>query len=69
MEKTLSRALPKEVPDYHQREAAHLRALAETATTPALKRRLKRAAAEHDEMSHDVAEAAEKSPVEESTGP
>jgi len=34
------RALPKEVPDYHARQAAHLRALAESATTARLKARL-----------------------------
>ena len=27
------RALPRDVPDYHARQAAHLRALAENATT------------------------------------
>jgi len=32
----LTRALPREVPNYHQRQAAHFRALAETATTPAV---------------------------------
>jgi hypothetical protein len=34
------RALPREVPDYHARQAAHLRALAESATTARLKARL-----------------------------
>jgi len=34
------RALPREVPDYHARQAAHLRALAENATTARLKARL-----------------------------
>ena len=50
------RALPKEVPDYHARQAAHLRALAESATTARLKARLideaeqqERLAAETDE--------------------
>ena len=36
------RALPKDVPDYHARQAAHLRALAENATTARLKARLAR---------------------------
>jgi hypothetical protein len=34
------RALPREVPDYHARQAAHLRALAESATTARLTARL-----------------------------
>jgi hypothetical protein len=46
----LARALPREVPDYHQRQAAHFRALAETATTPAIKARLLREAEEHDQI-------------------
>jgi hypothetical protein len=33
------RALPRNVPDFHE-QAAHLRALAENATTPRLKARL-----------------------------
>ena len=44
----LPRALPREVPNYHQRQAAHFRALAETATTPAIRERLLREAEEHD---------------------
>ena len=44
----LSRALPRDVPDYHQRQAAHFRALAETATTAAIKARLLREAEDHD---------------------
>jgi hypothetical protein len=46
----LARALPREVPDYHQRQAAHFRALADTATTPAVKARLLREAEEHDQI-------------------
>jgi len=34
------RALPREVPDYHARQAAHLHALAERATTARPKARL-----------------------------
>lgn len=34
------RALPRDTPDYHARQAAHLRALAESATTDQLKARL-----------------------------
>jgi hypothetical protein len=44
----LAGALPQDVPNYHQRQAAHFRALAETATTPAVKARLLREAEEHD---------------------
>jgi hypothetical protein len=44
----LARALPRDVPNYHQRQAAHYRALAESATTPAVKARLLREAEEHD---------------------
>jgi hypothetical protein len=33
-------ALPREVPNYNEREAAHLRALAATATTTSIKTRL-----------------------------
>jgi hypothetical protein len=34
------RALPRDTPDYHSRQAAHLRALAESTTTARLKARL-----------------------------
>jgi hypothetical protein len=37
MEEKLPRALPRDVPDYHERQAAHFRALASTATTPRVK--------------------------------
>ena len=40
MEETLPRALPRDVPDYHERQAAHFRALAETATAGAVKIRV-----------------------------
>lgn len=45
------RALPRDVPDYHERQAAHLRALADAATTPAVRRRLLRKAEEHDRLT------------------
>ena len=32
--KKLPPTLPRDTPDYHQRQAAHFRALAESATTP-----------------------------------
>jgi hypothetical protein len=55
MEDKLTRALPREVPNYHQRQAAHYRALAETATTPAIRERLLREAEEHDLIVADPA--------------
>ena len=52
MEETLPRALPRDVPNYHERQAAHFRALAETATTRRLKARLLREAEEHEQIAH-----------------
>ena len=51
MEEKLPRALPRDVPDYHERQAAHFRALASTATTPRLKARLVREAEQHEQMA------------------
>ena len=45
------RALPRDVPNYHERQAAHLRALADAATTPAVRRRLLRQAEEHERLT------------------
>ena len=45
------KALPRGVPDYHARQAAHLRALAENATTPHLKARLLEEAEQHDRLA------------------
>ena len=45
------RALPRDVPDYHARQAAHLRALAENATTAGLKARLLEEAEQHDRLA------------------
>ena len=45
------KALPRDVPDYHARQAAHLRALAENATTPHLKARLLEEADQHDRLA------------------
>jgi hypothetical protein len=49
-------ALPREVPDYHERQAAHLRSLAENATTAKLKDRLLRQAREHEEIAEREAD-------------
>jgi hypothetical protein len=53
----LTRALSREVTNYHQRQAAHFRALAESATTPAVKARLLREAEEHDLIVAEPASA------------
>jgi hypothetical protein len=55
-DQTLPRMLPRDVPNYHEREAAHLRALAESATTAAVKRRLLKQAEEHEEIAKEVAD-------------
>jgi hypothetical protein len=44
----IPRVLPRDVPDYHSRQAAHLRALAENATTARLKTRLLKEAERHE---------------------
>lgn len=45
------RALPRDVPDYHARQAAHLRALAQNATTAQVKTRLLDEAEQHDRLA------------------
>src|SRR6266566_7918027 len=45
------RALPRDVPDYHARQAAHLRALAVNATPTRLKARLLDQAEQHDRLT------------------
>ena len=47
------RPLPREVPDYHARQAAHLRALAESATTARLKARLIDEAEQQERLAAD----------------
>jgi len=49
MENEKLRALPRDTPDYHARQAAHLRALAENATSARLKTRLLKEAERHEE--------------------
>jgi hypothetical protein len=48
------KSLPREVPDYHAREAAHLRALAASATTGPLKARLLEKAEQHEQLADEV---------------
>jgi hypothetical protein len=45
------RALPRDAPNYHERQAAHLRALAQTATAPRVKSRLVRKAEQHEDLA------------------
>jgi hypothetical protein len=52
------RALPRGVPDYHSRQAAHLRALATNATTARQKGRLLKEAERHEEITAAVEELA-----------
>jgi len=47
------RALPRDVPDYQARQAAHLRALAENATTRAVKARLLEQAEQHETLADE----------------
>jgi hypothetical protein len=51
MEETLPRSLPRDVPDYHERQAAHFRELASIATTAPVKARLLREAEEHEQIA------------------
>lgn len=51
MEEMLPRALPRDVPDYHERQAAHFRTLAETATTRQVKARLLAEAEQHEQIA------------------
>jgi hypothetical protein len=44
-------ALPREVPDYHERQASHYRALAASAASPNVKARLLREAEEHERIA------------------
>jgi hypothetical protein len=53
VDEKLQRALPRDVPNYHQRQAAHFRALAETADTPASKARLLREAEKHERAADE----------------
>jgi hypothetical protein len=51
------RALPRDVPSYHERQAAHLRALAENAPTTRVKARLVWEAEQHEGIARgEIAE-------------
>lgn len=54
MQKSLQKlppALPREVPDYHERQASHCRALASSESSPALRQRLLQEAEEHEKIA------------------
>jgi hypothetical protein len=44
-------ALPRDVPDYHGRQASHCRALAASADSPEVKARLLQQAEEHEQIA------------------
>jgi hypothetical protein len=54
IDEKLQRALSRDVPDYHERQAAHYRALAETAATPSTKIRLLREAEAHERAVQEL---------------
>ena len=58
-EKDYLAAFPIDLPHYHARQAAHLRALAANATTPRLRARLLGAAGQHEELARNEIAAAE----------
>ncbi len=49
-----ARALPRDVPNYHTRQAAHLRALAANATTASVKARLLEQAEQLERLADEV---------------
>jgi hypothetical protein len=53
----LPRVLPRDVPDYRTRQAAHLRALAENAITASQKARLLKEAERHEQAELEEFEA------------
>jgi hypothetical protein len=57
IDEKLPRAFPRDVLDYHTRQADHLRALAATATTGAIKARLLREAEAHEDAARDERDA------------
>ena len=63
MENEKLRALPRDTPDYHARQAAHLRALAENATAVRLKARLSKEAEHHESLAAMADEERIASPV------
>ena len=58
MNDEVQRALPRDAANFHERQASHLRALAETTTTPKVKGRLLAKAEEHERIANGEPEAA-----------
>ena len=56
MAEDVLRALPRSAPNFHRRQASHLRALAATATTPGIKNRLIDEAEQHDNLAEIAGE-------------
>src|SRR5690242_5597593 len=56
VQETLQRAVPRDTPDYHERQAAHYRTLADAATTPRVKALLLKEAAEHERATEAIEE-------------
>jgi hypothetical protein len=50
------RAFPRDAPDYRARQAAHLRALAENATTDQLRAQLLELAERHEQLAAAIKE-------------
>jgi len=50
------RALPRDTPDYHARQAAHLRVLAQSARSAELKARLLEEAERHTQLAEEELE-------------
>ena len=46
--------IPRDVPDYHERQATHFRELAESATTATIKDRLLKQAEEHELLAEEM---------------
>ena len=56
MDETVPRALPLDVPIYHERQAAHFQALPSTATTARFKARLLNEAEDHEKLACEQCE-------------
>ncbi len=54
IDETSLRALPRDVPNYHGRQAAHLRALADSTTTATIKARLLKQAEKHERLAEEL---------------
>ena len=53
VDEKLQRVLSRDVPDYHERQAAYYRALAEMVTTPAIKAQLLREVEAHERVGEE----------------